>query len=66
MGKGPGSKFKAACYERARPLKKNVLFHYYRIAKGLAAILAYAKSGIKDWYRPLRERDAQLSFKLTC
>ncbi|MDR0853027.1 MAG: transposase [Clostridiales Family XIII bacterium] len=66
MGKGPGSKLKTTCHERARPLRKKVLFYYYQIAKGLACILANARSGIRDWYKPLRVRNPQLCLKLTC
>lgn len=67
IGKGPSSKFRALVYERARSLPKKVLFHYYRVAKGLAAILAHAKVGIKEWYRPKqRVKCPQLCMKLMC
>jgi hypothetical protein len=67
VGKGPYSKFRAAVYARARPLPKKVLFYYYRTAKGLAAILANAKVGIKDWYKPKPRVDSpQLCMKLIC
>jgi hypothetical protein len=48
-------------------VKKKVLFDYYRVAKGVAAILAYAKTGIKEWYKPRpRVINLQLSMKLVC
>jgi transposase len=67
MGKKAGHKLKAAVYEKANAVRKNVLFHYYRIAKGIAAILALARTGIKDWYKPRpRVKSPQLSLKLLC
>jgi hypothetical protein len=67
IGKGPYSKFRAIVYKRAMSLPKKVLFYYYRTAKGLAAILAHARAGIKDWYKPKpRVNDPQLCMKLIC
>jgi hypothetical protein len=66
IGKKMHSRLKTSVYEKARALKEHVLFHYYRIAKGLAAILANARTGIRDWYKPLRIRNPQLCLKLTC
>jgi len=58
---------KTAVYKRARSVRERVLFHYYRIAKGLACILAGARTGIKDWYKPIpRVKSPQLSFNLRC
>jgi len=60
-------RLKSAVYEKARPLRERIFFHYYRIAKGLAAILSGAKTGIKDWYKPRpRVKSPQLSFNLRC
>jgi hypothetical protein len=56
-----------AVYRRARAMKKKVLFDYYRVAKGVAAILAYAKTGVKEWYKPRpRIRNPQTCMKLAC
>jgi hypothetical protein len=66
VAKSPGSLLKAAVYEKADPVRKKVLFYYYRIAKGIVAILSGARTGIRKWYKPLRERSAQLCFKLNC
>jgi len=67
MGKKTDHRLKKAVYGKARPVREKVLFHYYRVAKGLAAILSGARTGIKDWYRPRpRVKSPQLSFKLLC
>jgi len=67
MGKKTNHRLKKAVYEKAKPVREKVLFHYYRIAKGLANILAGARTGIKDWYKPRpRVKSPQLSFKLLC
>jgi hypothetical protein len=58
---------KAAAIRAAAPIREKVLFFYYRIAKGLASILAHARVGIKDWYKPeLHVKNRQLCFKLVC
>ena len=67
MGKKTNHRLKAAVYEKANSVRKNVLFHYYRIAKGIAAILSLARTGIKDWFKPRpRVKSPQLFFKLMC
>jgi hypothetical protein len=66
VSKNPANHFKVAVYEKADPMRKKILFYYYRVAKGIALILAGARTGIRAWYRPLRERRAQLCFKLNC
>jgi hypothetical protein len=66
-GKAQTHRLKVSVYRRAGAINKKVLFHYYRIAKGLAAILSCAKSGIKAWYKPKRETNPQLCFfQLLC
>jgi IS4 transposase len=58
-------RLKATICKRANSIRKNILFHYYRIAKGLARILALARTGIKDWYKSKpRVKSPQLSFRL--
>lgn len=67
IGKKSGHRLKTSAYAKARPLKEKVLFHYYRIAKGLAMMLANAKTGIRDWYKPkARVKNPQLQFPLIC
>jgi hypothetical protein len=67
IGKKADNCLRAAVLKKSRPLREKVLFHYYRIAKGLAAILAYAKAGIKGWYKPKpRVKSPQLSLNLRC
>lgn len=59
------NKLKHAIIKKADAIKDNVLFLYYRISKGISGILAYARSGIKDWfYRPPREKYVQLMLKM--
>jgi hypothetical protein len=45
----PGtSALRMAVYGRVKTVRKKVLFEYYRIARGVAAILAHAKTGIRE------------------
>lgn len=55
---------KVAVIETADPIKAKVRFHYYRIAKGIAGILSYAREGIRLWFKVSRPRWRQLCFKL--
>ena len=67
VNKKANHRLKAAVYKNANAVRKNVLFHYYRIAKGIAAILSLARTGIRDWFKPRpRVKSPQLSFKLIC
>ena len=50
--------------EAARPIKDKVQFYYYRIADGIAELLRYAHSGIRDWFKPRRPNQMQLRFRL--
>jgi len=43
---------------------KKVLFGYYRIAKGIATILSYAKESIHRWFKTKRSAYRQLCLKL--
>ena len=56
---------KAAILEMADPIKPKVSFHYYRFAKGISGILAYAKEGVRLWFQTKRPAYRQLSFKFT-
>ena len=64
--KKPSSGVKRKVFENAGALREKVLFFYYRIAKGIAAILACAKEGIKSWFKALRTNSPQLSMRLDC
>lgn len=57
---------KVAIIESANPIKRKVHFNYYRIAKGIANILSYAKEGVKLWFKTKRPKYQQLCFKLVC
>lgn len=58
------SALKVSIIKTADPIKKKVFFCYYRLAKGIAGILSYAKEGIKLWFRTKRPRYHQLCLKL--
>ena len=64
--KKPSNRVKCKVHENAGALREKVLFFYYRIAKGIAAILACAKKGIKGWFKALRTNSRQLSMRLDC
>ena len=51
--------------QKADPVKEQVHFCYYRLAKGIKGILAYAKEGIRLWFRTKRPAYRQLCLKLT-
>ena len=63
--KPESSALKAAILKMADPIKPKVSFHYYRFAKGISGILAYAKEGIRLWFRTKRPAYRQLRLKLT-
>ena len=50
--------------EAARPIKEKVQFLYYRIADGIFELLRYAHAGIRDWFKPKRQNQNQLRFRL--
>ena len=55
---------KVAIIQKADPIKGNVHFCYYRLAKGICGILSYAKEGIRLWFRTKRPTYRQLRLKL--
>ena len=55
---------KVSILQTAAPVKKKVQFYYYRLAKGITGILAYAKEGVRLWFRTKRPAYRQLCFKL--
>lgn len=55
---------KVSIIKTAAPVRKTVYFFYYRLAKGVSAILSYAKEGIRRWFRTKRPAYLQLRLKL--
>lgn len=55
---------KVSIIKTADPIKQNVFFCYYRLAKGISGILSYAKEGVRLWFRTKRPKYRQLSLKL--
>ena len=58
------NELKVAIIQTASPIKEKVNFCYYRLAKGVAGILSYAKEGIRLWFRTKRPTYRQLRLKL--
>lgn len=57
---------KSSLIRKAGPIKDKVYFCYYRLAKGICALLSYAKQGVLLWFRTKRPAYRQLSLKLIC
>lgn len=55
---------KVSIIKQAAAIKEKVYFLYYRISKGIAVILAYAKEGVRLWFKTKRPAYRQLYFKL--
>ena len=55
---------KVSIIRKADPIKEKVYFCYYRLAKGISEILAYAKEGVRLWFRTKRPAFRQLCLKL--
>jgi hypothetical protein len=53
-----------AVIKKADPLKKKVLFQYYRLALGISRILSYAHQGVRLWFKAKRPRYRQLKIPL--
>ena len=62
--KSESNALKAAMIQKADPIKENVHFCYYRLAKGILGILSYAKEGIRLWFRTKCPVYRQLRLKL--
>ena len=56
---------KVSIIKQAAAIKEKVYFSYYRISKGIAGILSYAKEGVRLWYKTKRPAYKQLCFRLT-
>ena len=48
----------------AKALRDDVLFYYYQLAQGIVLTLAYAKNGVKGWFRIRHNQPRQLKLKL--
>lgn len=55
---------KVSILQKADPIKEKVRFCYYRLAKGISAILSYAREGTRLWFRTKRPTYRQLCLKL--
>ena len=55
------SHLKMSVLRKANALKSTVCFHFYRLAKGIAAILEFATVGIKGWFKVKRPKYRQLT-----
>lgn len=60
------SKLSQQLIHNARALRKVVQFHYYQLAEGMKSTLAYARTGIQDWFRIRHNRPRQMELKLVC
>ena len=50
--------------EASRPIKTKVLFLHYRIELGIQQLLSYARTGIKDWFKPTQPNRDQYRLRL--
>ena len=55
---------KVSILHTANPIKIKVQFYYYRLAKGIAGILSFAKEGFRLWFKTKRPTYRQLCLKL--
>ena len=50
--------------EASRPIKTKVLFLHYRIELGIQQLLSYARTGVKDWFKPTQANRDQYRLRL--
>lgn len=62
--KSETNSLKVAIIKTANSIKDKVNFYYYRIAKGIKGILAYAKEDVRLWFKTKRPKYRQLRLKL--
>lgn len=60
------SSLKVSVIKHASPIREKVAFQYYRLARGIYAILAYAREGVRLYFRTKRPRYRQLCLRLIC
>ena len=63
--KSESNALKIAIIQNADPIKEKVHLCYYRLAKGIAGILSYAKEGVRLWFKTKRPAYRQLCLNLT-
>ena len=51
------------CIEVADPIKDEVHFFFYRLADGVAKILAKARTGVRGFFKTLRPNQEQLHIR---
>ena len=51
------------CIDAADPVRPKVYFFYYRLAEGLHLILSKARTGIRNYYKPLRPNQRQMRIR---
>ena len=62
--KGEPNALKVSVLLKAGAIKEKVPFCYYRPAKGIRGIPAYAREGVRLWFRTKRPAYRQLSLRL--
>ena len=62
--KGETNALRVSVLLKADAIKEKVPFCYYRLAKGIRGILAFAREGVRLWFRTKRPAYRQLSLRL--
>ena len=57
------SKLSRQLIHNAKALRKDVQFYYYQLAEGIISTLAYARTGIQDWFQIRHNYPRQLELK---
>ncbi len=50
--------------EASQPIKAKVFFFHYRIELGIQQLLSYARTGIKEWFKPTHSNRDQYRLRL--
>lgn len=58
------TRLKCAAIRAADPVKENVSFQYYRIARGIRRILSYAREGVRMWFKTVRPAYRQMTLPM--
>lgn len=64
MGMKTTSSLFRSIVEASRPIKVKVFFLHYRIELGIQQLLSYARSGVKDWFKPSQANRNQYRLRL--